>query len=169
MKMITPLEQIQNSVFSKLGLVISNLQPDSECEEYLGYNFKLNQFNIKFRKAKITPKKIGQFVTLWKRNPESRQTEPFTSEDPFHFYIILCEYDKRSGFFFFPRQILIQKNILTILYKIGKRGFRVYPDWDAPNNKQASKNQNWQKDFFIKFSNEEYAEQFKIIIENNLR
>lgn len=79
--MITELEQLQNSIFSKLNLIISRLQPDSECEEYFGHSFQLNQFSIKFRKAKITPKKIGQFVTLWKRNPESKQTEPFTSED----------------------------------------------------------------------------------------
>ncbi len=87
--MIRDLQHLQTSVFSKLHLIISQLQQDSECEEYLGYNFQISHFNIKFRKAKITPKKIGQFVTLWKRNPESRQTEPFNQEDPFLIFILL--------------------------------------------------------------------------------
>ncbi|MCX8534021.1 MepB family protein [Chryseobacterium luquanense] len=164
--MITELEQLQNSVFSKFNLIISHLQPDSECEEYFGNSFQLNQFSIKFRKAKITPKKIGQFVTLWKRNPESKQTEPFTSEDPFDFYIVLCEQGKKSGFFFFSKQILIQKNIITTLSQDGKRGFRVYPIWDSPENKQAIKTQNWQKDFFIDFDNKQFLKLFESILKS---
>lgn len=166
--MITQLEQIQNSIFSKLNVIICQIQPDSECEEYFGNNFQLNQFSIKFRKAKITPKKIGQFVTLWTRNPESKQTEPFSSKDPFDFYMIFCDTDYKSGFFFFSQQILVQKNILTTLSKDGKRGFRVYPTWDSPENKQAKKNQNWQKDFFIDFSDENYLKKFETIFNFHL-
>ena len=161
--MITELEQLQNSIFSKLNVVISHLKPDSECEDYLGYNFQINHLNFKFRKAKITPKKIGQFVTLWKRNPESKQTEPFSSEDVFDFYIIACECDEKFGFFFFSKEILAQKHILTTLSKEGKRGFRVYPNWDFPENKQAAKTQNWQREFFIDFSEEDFLEKFKLI------
>ncbi|HEX7870118.1 MAG TPA: MepB family protein [Chryseobacterium sp.] len=164
--MITELEQLQNSIFSKLNLIISHLQPDSECEEYFGHSFQLNHLSIKFRKAKITPKKIGQFVTVWKRNPESKQTEPFTSEDPFDFYIIFCEQGEKLGFFFFSKQILIQKNILTTLSKDGKRGFRVYSIWDSPENKQAIKTQNWQKDFFIDFDNKQFLELFESILKS---
>lgn len=167
--MITELEQLQNSIFSKLNLIISHLQPDSECEEYFGYSFQLNQLSIKFRKAKITPKKIGQFVTLWKRNPESKQTEPFTSEDPFDFYIIFCDNNDQSGFFFFSKEILIQKNILTILSKDGKRGFRVYPTWDSPENKQATKTQDWQSQFFIDFADENYVEKFESILKSGVQ
>jgi len=162
--MITDLEHLQHSVFSKFTAVISNIQPEPECIEYSGYNFQVNSFNIKFRKAKITPKKIGQFVTLWKRNPESRQTEPFTSEDSFDFYIIFCDHDDKSGFFFFTKNILSQKHILTTASKDGKRGFRVYPDWDFPENKQATKTQDWQKDFFIDFSDENYLKKFRSIL-----
>lgn len=167
--MIRDLQHLQNSVFSKLHLIISQLQQDSECEEYLGYNFQISHFNIKFRKAKITPKKIGQFVTLWKRNPESRQTEPFNQEDTFDFYIIACDFDEKSGFFLFPKSILSQKHILTTLSKEGKRGFRVYPDWDFPENKQAKKTQDWQKEFFIDFSDENYLKKFVSIFNFNLQ
>jgi hypothetical protein len=167
--MIKELIPIQSSVFTKLGLPISHLHADLECEEYLGYNFQLNQFFIKFRKAKITPKKIGQFVTLWKRNPESRQTEPFEIADHFDFYIILAALNDKSGFFFFPKNILAQKQILTTSSKEGKRGFRVYPDWDIPENKQAEKTKEWQKKFFINFSDDSYIDTFENILNSNFK
>lgn len=100
---------------------------------------------------------------LRKRNPESKQAEPFTSEDPFDFYIIVCNRGAKSGFFFFTKNILSQKHILTTISKEGKRGFRIYPDWDSPENKQAAKIQDWQKDFFIDFSDENYFEKCKSI------
>jgi hypothetical protein len=33
--------------------------------------------------------------------------------------------------------------------KAGKRGFRVYPIWDKPDNKQAEKTQKWQVKHFL--------------------
>lgn len=159
--MITELELLNNSVFSKLNVIISHLLPDLECDEYLGHNFQLDQFSIKFRKAKITPKKIGQFVTLWKRNPVNKQNEPFTYQDPFDFYIIFCKNDDRTGFFFFSKQILTHQNILTTHSKDGKRGFRVYPTWDSPPNRQALKTQAWQQDFFIDFSDNNFLEKLR--------
>ena len=165
--MIKDLQHLQTSVFSKLQLIISQLEPDPECEKYLGHNFQINQINIKFRKAKITPKKVGQFVTLWKRNPESKQTEPFNQEDSFDFYIIACDFAEKSGLFIFPKNILSHKHILTTSSNEGKRGFRVYPDWDSPVNKQATKTQNWQKEFFINFSDENYLKKFTTIFNFN--
>lgn len=84
--MTTPLEKLQTLLFSNLGLVISNLHQEQESKEYFGCNFQLNSFQIKFRKSKVTPTKVGQFVTLWKRNPISKETEPFTSEDTSDFF-----------------------------------------------------------------------------------
>jgi hypothetical protein len=40
---------------------------ERESLEYAACSFKLNSMSVKFRVAKITPTKIGQFVTLWKR------------------------------------------------------------------------------------------------------
>jgi hypothetical protein len=159
------IETIQNSVFSKLNCQLTNLLKDLEYDEYFGYNFQLNTFNIKFRKAKITPKKVGQFVTLWKRNPETRETEPFTQEDHFDFYIIMTESGINKGFFIFSKEILIQNKILTTLSKEGKRGFRVYPDWDIPENKQAEKTKNWQEKSFINLSEDHYLEKCKSILD----
>ena len=116
--------------------------------EYFGCSFKYDELQIKFRQAKVTPKKGGLFVTLWKRNAENK-TEPYTINDPFDFYIIAAKQENDLGFFFFPKDILSDKNILTNSKKEGKRGFRVYPDWTKTDNNQAAKTKAWQTNYFI--------------------
>jgi hypothetical protein len=106
----------------------------------------------KFRKAKITPKKIGQFVTLWRRNEEG-VTEPFSENDNVDFYIIFAEEGDRRGIFLFSKIVLIQMQILSTSTKEGKRGFRVYPIWSKPENLQAKNTQSWQLKYFVELSN----------------
>ncbi len=95
------------------------------------------------RTSKITPKKIGQFVSIWKRN-EDGLTIPFDESDDFDFMIINCYFNEKIGKFIFPKSILIEQNIISIRNKGGKRGIRVYPPWDRAINKQAMKTQAWQ-------------------------
>ncbi len=158
------LDQITHSVFGKLDLKLSDIEADLECEAYSGLNFHLNDRMVKFRKAKVTPKKSGLFVTLWKRNARG-QTEPFSIAEPVDFYIIAAEKDQNQGFFLFPKAILAEKGILTAKGKEGKRGFRVYPKWDFPENKQAEKTKNWQNSFFIDLSSNEETgiEKFRVL------
>lgn len=148
------IQKLEDFVLKSMNLSISKLEKDLECDECVGYNFNVNEFSIKFRKAKITPKKVGQFVTLWKRN-SAKQTEPFNENDAFDYYIIATEEDSKLGFYIFPKSILIEKNILTSIKKEGKRGFRVYPNWVKPENKQAEKTQNWQQDYFVEIDNQQ--------------
>ena len=56
------------------------------------------------RTAKTTPKKAGQFVTLWKRN-HLEITSPFTARDEIDFVIILCFKDKKIGRFIFSKEV----------------------------------------------------------------
>ena len=81
------LQKLENRLLKNIDLKISAITQDTDCEEYSGYNFQLQQLNIKYRKAKVTPKKNGLFVTLWKRNIKG-QTEPFNHNDQVNFYII---------------------------------------------------------------------------------
>lgn len=127
---------------------ITDFVTDDECLEYSGCSFKLDDLKIKFRQAKVTPKKVGLFVTLWKRNIENK-TEPFSVNDPFDFYIIAVKQEDHFGFFIFSKDILSEKNILTNSKKEGKRGFRVYPDWTETTNNQATKTKAWQTNCFI--------------------
>ncbi len=152
--MIDEIVRIENSLLKVYELKISDLTEDHECEEYSGFNFQINNRRVKFRKAKITPKKTGLFVTLWKRNSEG-DTIPFHVDDDFDFYIIAAEQDQNFGFFLFPKAVLSEKQILTNDSKEGKRGCRVYPNWCIPENKQAQKTKMWQTKYFIDFCKKE--------------
>ena len=155
------IQKFEDFVLKSMNLSISNLEKDAECDEYIGYNFNVNEFFIKFRKAKITPKKVGQFVTLWQRNNEN-QTEPFSVNNQFKLYIIAVEDADKRGFFIFSKEILAEKNILSTEKKEGKRGFRVYPDWVIPTNKQAEKTKNWQTDYFIEITENNQVDFIKL-------
>lgn len=108
----------------------------------------MDDLKVKYRQAKLTPKKVGLFVTLWKRNIENK-TEPFSVNDSFDFYIIAAKQEDNFGFFIFSKDILTEKSILTNSKKEGKRGFRVYPDWTETTNNQATKTKAWQTNCFI--------------------
>ena len=146
--MTTDFQQIQLQLSNLTNRNITAFATDAECAEYLGCSFILDELQIKFRQAKVTPKKVGLFVTLWKRNAENK-TEPFHVNDPFDFYIIAVKEENNFGFFIFPKEILNDKNILTNSKKEGKRGFRVYPGWTKTENNQAKKTKAWQTNYFI--------------------
>ncbi|MEA5401908.1 MepB family protein [Arcicella sp. DC2W] len=121
---------------------------EAESAEYGACDFKLNDFNIKYRIAKITPTKTGQFVTLWKRNQQGI-IEPFEMNDKVDFFIISTRKDNRFGQFIFPKALLYEKGVISDERKEGKRAIRVYPPWDEANSKQAQKTQQWQLKYFL--------------------
>ena len=57
----------QKLVYEPSGFSCKNLVLEAESQEYGACEFEMNNKQIKFRVAKITPTKIGQFVTFWKR------------------------------------------------------------------------------------------------------
>lgn len=127
---------------------VVELKLDTESQEYLACTIQFHQTKIVFRKAKITPKKVGQFVTLWKRNP-SGKTEPFSDSDPYSIYIILAKSENKMGYFYFPKEVLLARGILNNKKQKGKLGFRVYPPWDHLTNKQAVTTAIWQRECFV--------------------
>ena len=148
---ISEIDLINISLFQKCDIELSNVEPESESQEYFAHNFQLNTHKVKFRIAKITPTKTGQFVTIWKRNQDGI-TVPFDVSDDYDFYIIATRKENNFGVFIFPKIILHQKEILSDESKDGKRGIRVYPPWDKTTNKQAQKTQNWQTKYFLNLS-----------------
>ena len=141
------LTEVKTKIYDKLSLNISNFNNESEGKQYDACQFELNRFKIICRSSKITPKKVGQFVTFWKRNKDGI-TEPHCETDPFDFYIINVKADNKLGQFVFPKAELIKNGIISTNTNDGKRGFRIYPKWDKARNKQAIKTQNWQLEYF---------------------
>jgi hypothetical protein len=155
------LELINKLVFQPCEFIITDLEKEPESQEYFAHQFQIGKQNVKFRTAKITPTKTGQFVTIWKRNPKGI-TEPFDIYDDFYFYIIATRKDEKFGLFIFPKTVLHEHGILSDKVKEGKRGIRVYPPWDVTTNKQAQKTQSWQVNFFIDLSNEKKIDLEKV-------
>ena len=144
------LTKIKNIIYDKCSLRISEFEKEPESKEYDACRFELNGLNIVCRNAKITPKKVGQFVTFWKRN-KNGITEPLNENDQFHFFVINVRKENKLGQFIIPKSTLIEKGLISTKKKDGKRGFRVYPSWDTTNNKQAEKTQKWQLNYFVEF------------------
>lgn len=142
------LNLIKRKIFEKCGLTVSEFKTEDESKEYAACRFKLNGLKIVWRKSKITPKKRGQFVTFWKRNVNGI-IEPLDETDPIDFYVISVKADNQFGQFVFPKSILIKKGIISTNKKEGKRGFRIYPSWDKPQNNQARNTQKWQLNYFF--------------------
>lgn len=137
-----------SSFYKKFGLNTSEIQVDKESKIYDACIFKLNQKPIIYRTAKITPTKVGLFVTIWKRDKEG-VTAPFDVNDNFDFIIINCENQELAGQFIFPKSVLLDRKIISGDNSNGKRGIRVYPPWDIMLNNQASKTQQWQAKYFF--------------------
>ncbi|MGV8878470.1 MAG: MepB family protein [Sphingobacteriaceae bacterium] len=148
------LERIRELVFQPCGFSMSIIIAEPESREYFAYDFQLGERKVKFRIAKITAKKTGQFVTIWKRN-KNGITAPFDISDDFDFYMIVTLKDDHFGLFTFTKAILQEKGILSNQDKCGKRGIRIYPIWDLTTNKQAQKTQTWQASYFINLSIDE--------------
>ena len=145
------LKRFEGVLHQLIGVSFECVTPEKECMAYAGYNFQIGSKIIKFRKAKITPKKTGQFVTLWKRNA-FKQTEQFHETDEFDFCFIVVEQDDQYAVLVFSKSVLKQRRLISSSLGLGKRGFRVYPDWVITENSQTRKTQDWQSDYLINLS-----------------
>lgn len=145
------LNEIKKQVYDKINFQISDLHNEDEGINYDACQFELNGLNIISRSSKITPKKIGQFVTFWKRN-EKGITEAFNETDKIDFYIVNVKTEENLGQFVFPISVLINKKIISTETQEGKRGFRVYPPYSKTSNKQAEKTQKWQINYYFEIN-----------------
>ena len=145
---LNDLQLAEKLVYNKCGFQLQHLVWNPESANYAACSFELNTYKIQFRVANITPTKIGQFVTIWKRNKEGI-TAPFDVADLLDFMIISVRDSENFGQFIFPKSVLIAKGIVSQNEKGGKRGIRVYAPWDKPENKQAIKTQDWQANYFV--------------------
>jgi hypothetical protein len=121
---------------------------EQESIEYGACTFSLNSSKVGFRIAKITPVKIGHFVTIWKRIGDG-PIQPYDIQDSIEKFIISVRDGDNFGQFVFPKQVLYQHKIFADNGLGGKRGIRVYPPWALPDSRQAQKTQIWQLNYFL--------------------
>lgn len=144
----------QHLVYTPAGLISEHVKVEDESAEYGAAEFTIGGRGIKFRVGKITPTKIGQFITFWKRIGKG-PILPYEATDPFDFLVVSVRTENEFGQFIFPKDVLCQKGIISCYGKEGKRAMRLYPSWDQADSLQAKKSQAWQLQYFINFPNQD--------------
>lgn len=127
------LVRVQERIYVPCRFLYTEPVFDLESKEYGASKFRVNNLSVVFRVAKITPKKSGQFVTLWKRSSEGT-IQPLDCSDPFDLVVISVSKGSNFGQFIFSKRVLSEKKILSNKEKKGKLAFRVYPPWDDDLN-----------------------------------
>lgn len=135
-------------VYDPCGFTCSQPVPEAESAEYAAHAFTLDGLAIRFRAAKTTPTKVGQFVTVWKRSPAG-PIQPFAVTDPIDLFVIGSRDGHHFGQFVFPMEALRRHGVVSVDGSGGKRAFRIYPPWVTITNRQAGKAQAWQLDYFL--------------------
>lgn len=138
-------------VYEPNGLICQNILIQAESHEYGALDFEINNIKIKYRVAKITATKVGQFVTLWKRDQHGI-TVPYDLNDQVDLFVISVRDVNNFGQFVFHKNILHKHGYVSSQNIGGKRAMRVYPPWVVVNNPQAIKTQAWQLAHYFEIS-----------------
>ena len=163
MKIHADLVLAQELLYQPNQWYIKNLFQESESKTYSACDFDLNHWHVKFRVAKITPTKIGQFVTLWQRKQIGGPIVPYDLADQIDLFVVSVRSGNQLGQFIFPKTVLHEHGVVSKNGKGGKLAIRVYPPWDIVTSKQAQKTQAWQLKYFF-----EIALKFDITVEDDL-
>lgn len=133
-------------------LSLEAVREEVQNSEYGAGVFQLNSKSIRFRVAKITPTKVGQFVAFWEKDEENKN-QPFSYEKATDLLVInTFTHENDFGQFIFPKEVLVKQQILKTDTTKGKMSMRVYPSWDQPVSKQAIETQKWQLEYFVGMS-----------------
>ena len=148
-KFYKALTFVNELLYKPNHLIIKNIQEENQNADYGAGVFQLNSKTVRFRVAKITPTKIGQFVAFWEKD-EVNKNQAFSYDDATDLLVVNTFNDKGDfGQFIFPKEVLLKQNILKTTNSKGKMAIRVYPSWDNPISKQATATQKWQLPYFI--------------------
>ncbi|THA86424.1 MepB family protein [Streptomyces sp. A0592] len=131
------------------GFTCSAPVPEAESADYGACGFTLDGLSVRFRVARTTPTKAGQFVTVWKRSAGG-PIQPFDAADPVDLFVISTREGDRFGQFVFPREVLRERNVVSTNGAGGKRALRVYPPWVTTTSRQARGTQAWQVEHFLR-------------------
>ncbi|MFH9075137.1 MepB family protein [Streptomyces alboflavus] len=140
-------------LYDPLGFTCSQPVPEAESAEYGAHTFTLDGLDVRFRVAKTTPTKVGQFVTVWQRSEEG-PIRPFDEADPVDLFVVSTRDGEQVdgehfGQFVFTRDVLRARGIVSKGGVGGKRAFRVYPPWVVTTSRQAERTQAWQREWFL--------------------
>ncbi|MDJ0385314.1 MepB family protein [Streptomyces sp. G-G2] len=135
-------------LYDPCGFACSRPVAEAESSAYAAHGFSVGGLTVRFRVAKVTPTKVGQFVTVWKRSAGG-PIQPFDSTDAIDLFVISARDPHHFGQFVFPMDALRRHGVVAVDGRGGKRAFRVYPPWVTTTNRQAALAQAWQLGYFL--------------------
>lgn len=144
---------ILEKLFNPAGYTVEDIESEIESAEYGALKFKLNGQTVLYRQAKTTPKKIGHFVAIWKRETPNSEIAPFDLSDGVDWVIISANNGTNFGVFVFSAKLLAKKDVFSERSKGGKRAIRVYAPWTVPIADQAKRTKKWQTECFLNLDN----------------
>ncbi|MEU6890852.1 MepB family protein [Streptomyces sp. NPDC046557] len=136
-------------VYDPCGFTCSQPVPEAESAAYAAHHFTLDGLSVRFRTAKTTPTKSGQFVTVWQRS-SGGPIRPFDTTDAVDLFVIGTRDGDRFGQFVLPLDTLRRHGVVSVDGLGGKRAFRVYPPWATITSRQAERTRAWQADHFLR-------------------
>ncbi|WP_342549505.1 MepB family protein [Paenibacillus sp. FSL P2-0089] len=148
-KFHTTLAYINEALYAPARLTVASIREETQNAEYGAGLFQLGDLSVRFRVAKITPTKTGQFVAMWEKNA-GRKNQAFSYADAPDLLVINTFHPVSGelGQFVFPKDLLKMHGVLATNHTPGKMAIRVYPAWDTVTNKQALATQKWQLPYF---------------------
>ncbi|WP_312472250.1 MepB family protein [Neobacillus sp.] len=151
-KFYRALTHVNKVIYEPNHLTLKSIQEENQNSDYGAGTFQLNSRSVRFRVAKITPNKVGQFVAFWEKD-ENNKNQAFSYEKAPELLVINTSMSNNQfGQFIFPKEILAKRNILKTSITKGKMAIRIYPSWDNPTSKQAITTQKWQLPYFVDLS-----------------
>ncbi|MDI0003531.1 MepB family protein [Staphylococcus aureus] len=129
---------------------VKDLTEEKYNQDYEALTFSFKEETYQSRLAKKTPTKAGYFVTCWTKD-EDNYNRPYKIEEFADYLIVAVIDDELNGYFLIPRELLVEKGILTTFEHKGKMAFRVYPKWCNQLNKTAGQTQKWQCKYFFEY------------------
>lgn len=135
-------------LYDPCGFTCSQPVAEAESAEYAAHAFTVNGLAVRFRAARTTPTKVGQFVTVWKRSAGG-PIQPYDAADPVDLFVISSRDEQHFGQFVFTMDALREHGVVSEDGSGGKRAFRVYPPWVTTTSRQARTTQAWQVDHFL--------------------
>ena len=182
------LESLLNKGFVPAGYKITNgVELDSvlESSKYEALVFSLNEKNIVYRKARITPDRPGAFLAVWQRpsldSINGNKPIPLQSNELDYLFVQVQRHSNvtgnqelvsspKYGMFIFPTSLLIEKGIVSSTKSKGKTGFRVFPPWSQDRgvigtkvfSESGKKTQRWQLPYFLEIDNDGLIDSYKL-------